>query len=92
MIYELGPHRVATDGDAFFVAPSAAVIGRVTLGRDANVWFGAVLRGRGSAFANSYFFRPACFKTLFRVPAGTSVPALPAMVTAPGFRGCRNCR
>lgn len=45
MLYELGPHRVQTEGDAYFVAPTAAVIGRVTLGRDANIWFGAVLRG-----------------------------------------------
>ena len=48
MIYELGQHRVQTVGDEFFVAPSAAVIGRVTLGRDASVWFGAVLRGDGN--------------------------------------------
>ena len=45
MLYDLGHHKVTTVGDAFFVAPSAAVIGRVALGRDANVWFGAVLRG-----------------------------------------------
>jgi carbonic anhydrase/acetyltransferase-like protein (isoleucine patch superfamily) len=45
MLYDLGRHRVQTIGEAFFVAPSAAVIGRVFLGRDANVWFGAVLRG-----------------------------------------------
>lgn len=45
MLYSLGPHTVETVGDAYFVAPSAAVIGRVKLGRDANVWFSAVLRG-----------------------------------------------
>lgn len=45
MLYELGIHRVQTVGEAFFVAPSAAVIGRVILGRDVNVWFGAVIRG-----------------------------------------------
>lgn len=45
MIYDLGEHRVATDGDRYFVAPDASVIGRVRLGEDANVWFGAVLRG-----------------------------------------------
>jgi carbonic anhydrase/acetyltransferase-like protein (isoleucine patch superfamily) len=45
MLYDLGEHRVRTDGDADFVAPDAAVIGRVTLGTDANVWFGTVLRG-----------------------------------------------
>lgn len=47
MLYELGSLRVTTDGE-YFVAPTAAVIGRVTLGRDANVWFGAVLRGDGN--------------------------------------------
>lgn len=45
MIYSLGDGKVETVGDAFFVAPSAAVIGHVKLGRDASVWFGAVLRG-----------------------------------------------
>jgi len=45
MIYDLGDPRVQTVGEEFFVAPSAAVIGRVVLGRDVSVWFGAVLRG-----------------------------------------------
>ncbi len=45
MLYDLGPHRVQTAGEDFFVAPSAAVIGRVLLGRHANVWFSAVIRG-----------------------------------------------
>lgn len=45
MIYSLAEHQVQTDGDCYFVAPGASVIGRVTLGTDANVWFGAVLRG-----------------------------------------------
>lgn len=45
MLYDLGPYSVETDGEDYFIAPSASVIGRVTLGRDANVWFGAVLRG-----------------------------------------------
>lgn len=45
MLYELDGHRVVTAGSDYFIAPSATVIGRVTLGRDANVWFGAVLRG-----------------------------------------------
>jgi carbonic anhydrase/acetyltransferase-like protein (isoleucine patch superfamily) len=48
MLYDLGPHRVQTIGDEFFVAPSAAVIGRVFLGRDATVWFSAVLRADGN--------------------------------------------
>ena len=44
MIYDLGDLRVELLGD-HYVAPSAAVIGRVRVGRDANIWFGAVLRG-----------------------------------------------
>jgi carbonic anhydrase/acetyltransferase-like protein (isoleucine patch superfamily) len=45
MLYDLGEHRVATSGDEYFAAPSSAVIGRVRLGRDVSIWFGAVLRG-----------------------------------------------
>ena len=45
MLYDLGAHRVQTVGNDFFVAPSASVIGRVFLGRHANVWFSAVIRG-----------------------------------------------
>jgi len=45
MLYDLGSLSVTTRGDDFFVAPTASVIGRVTLGAGANVWFGAVLRG-----------------------------------------------
>lgn len=48
MLYTLGEHRVMTVGDAYFVAPSASVIGRVTLGEDASVWFNAVLRADGN--------------------------------------------
>ncbi|MFL2546593.1 MAG: gamma carbonic anhydrase family protein [Candidatus Rariloculaceae bacterium] len=45
MIYDLGEDRVETDGENYFVAPNAAVIGRVSLGRDVSVWFNVVLRG-----------------------------------------------
>jgi carbonic anhydrase/acetyltransferase-like protein (isoleucine patch superfamily) len=48
MLYDLGTHRVQTAGDEFYVAPNAAVIGRVHLGREASVWFSAVLRGDGN--------------------------------------------
>jgi len=44
MIYELGTCRVETVGEAYYVAPTATVVGRVTLGRDVSVWFNAVLR------------------------------------------------
>ena len=45
MLYDLGEDRVQTVGDDYFTAPNAAVIGRVTLGRDSSVWFNSVLRG-----------------------------------------------
>jgi carbonic anhydrase/acetyltransferase-like protein (isoleucine patch superfamily) len=44
MRYDLGEYSIATTGEEFFVAPTAAVIGRVILGKDASVWFGAVVR------------------------------------------------
>lgn len=47
------PYREASPSIAqgAFVAPSADVIGRVTIAEDASVWFGAVLRGDGEALA-----------------------------------------
>lgn len=48
MLYSLGfESPQIADGDCF-VAPSAAVIGRVRLGRGSSVWFGAVIRGDGN--------------------------------------------
>ena len=44
MIYDLGDYRVKTVGNAYYIAPNAAVVGRVTLGRDVSIWFNAVLR------------------------------------------------
>ena len=32
-----------------------------------------------------HFFRPVCFRILFRVPGGTSTLSLPATVTVPDF-------
>lgn len=43
MIHAFGSHRPVL-GEGAFVAPSADVIGRVTLGRDASVFFQCVLR------------------------------------------------
>ncbi|MBR51711.1 MAG: gamma carbonic anhydrase family protein [Gammaproteobacteria bacterium] len=37
--------HLKTDGDNFWIAPSAWVIGNVILEKDASVWFNAVLRG-----------------------------------------------
>ena len=45
MKYSLDGARATTHGDDFWIAPSAAVIGRVTLKRNASVWWNSVLRG-----------------------------------------------
>ncbi len=45
-LYRLGDETpIVPDGGEFWVAPSAQLIGKVELRRDASVWFGAVLRG-----------------------------------------------
>jgi carbonic anhydrase/acetyltransferase-like protein (isoleucine patch superfamily) len=45
-LYALGEHEPKTPGDGrFWIAPDAHVIGKVTLGEDVGIWFGAVLRG-----------------------------------------------
>jgi carbonic anhydrase/acetyltransferase-like protein (isoleucine patch superfamily) len=44
MIYSYGDHRPQIE-DGCYIAPSADVIGAVTLGREVSIWFGAVLRG-----------------------------------------------
>ncbi len=45
-IYALGEHApVLPEPGRFWIAPDANVIGRVTLGEDVGVWFGAVIRG-----------------------------------------------
>jgi carbonic anhydrase/acetyltransferase-like protein (isoleucine patch superfamily) len=45
MQYRLGEHRPILSGDGHYIAPNAAVIGRVTLRAGASVWFSCVLRG-----------------------------------------------
>jgi carbonic anhydrase/acetyltransferase-like protein (isoleucine patch superfamily) len=45
MLYRLGEHRVSGDAQHCFIAPNAAVIGRVSLGRDVSIWFNATVRG-----------------------------------------------
>lgn len=42
--------KKASIGDGAFVAPSAAVIGDVTLGKRASIWYGTVLRGELMSF------------------------------------------
>lgn len=45
-IYELNGEKPALpETDRYWVAPDAHVIGRVHLGQDVGVWFGAVIRG-----------------------------------------------
>jgi carbonic anhydrase/acetyltransferase-like protein (isoleucine patch superfamily) len=48
MLYSLGLDTPTSASGEYFVAPTASVIGRVRLGRDANVWFGAIIRGDGN--------------------------------------------
>lgn len=43
-IYQLGDHAPDIDASAY-VADSATVIGKVTLGANASVWFGVTIRG-----------------------------------------------
>jgi carbonic anhydrase/acetyltransferase-like protein (isoleucine patch superfamily) len=45
MRYALADARIETDGDAYWIAPSAVVIGRVRFERDASVWWNSVVRG-----------------------------------------------
>jgi len=47
-IYQLGEHSPQIDPTAY-VTDSATVIGNVTLGANASVWFGATLRGDNEA-------------------------------------------
>ena len=45
MKYALGEAHVVTDGEDYYIAPSAVLIGRVRLEKNASVWWNAVLRG-----------------------------------------------
>lgn len=45
MRYALGDDRVQTDGDDFWMAPTAVAIGKVKFGKKASVWWHAVIRG-----------------------------------------------
>ena len=48
MLYQLDDRMPVLAGDNF-VAPNAAVIGSVTLGRGSSVWFGVTIRGDNDA-------------------------------------------
>jgi carbonic anhydrase/acetyltransferase-like protein (isoleucine patch superfamily) len=43
-IYSLGARRLVTQGDDFYIAPGAQVIGSVVLGAGASLWFNCVVR------------------------------------------------
>jgi carbonic anhydrase/acetyltransferase-like protein (isoleucine patch superfamily) len=45
MLYRLQDDAPTLEGDGHYVAPNAAVIGRVTLRAGSSVWFSCVLRG-----------------------------------------------
>ena len=45
MIVSLGDRHPNLEGDGHFIAPTAVLIGSVTLKQGASVWFNAVLRG-----------------------------------------------
>lgn len=45
MRYALGNDHVQTDGDDVWIAPTAVVIGKVSLGKQASVWWHVVIRG-----------------------------------------------
>ena len=49
-IITLGPHEPSIPATAF-VAPGATLIGRVTLGAEASIWYGAVLRADREAIS-----------------------------------------
>ncbi len=45
MIYSIGEKKIQTEGDDYYIAPGACIIGNVRFGRGASVWFNCVLRG-----------------------------------------------
>ncbi len=44
MKFSLGDVSVKTQGDHYWIAPTAVVVGNVTLGRDVSIWWNAVIR------------------------------------------------
>ena len=38
MIYSLGEKKISTEGNDFWIAPNAAVIGSVILKKNASIW------------------------------------------------------
>ena len=50
-LYTLGERKIVIHGDECFIAANATVIGSVILGRQASVWFEAVVRGDSDIIA-----------------------------------------
>jgi carbonic anhydrase/acetyltransferase-like protein (isoleucine patch superfamily) len=44
MLYQLGERKVTLEGGGHFIAPSAQVIGDVTLAANVSIWFNVVIR------------------------------------------------
>lgn len=58
------------DEDSVWIAPDAQIMGKVHLGRDVGIWFGAVLRGDNEPIT---------------IGAGTNIQELTVMHTDPGL-------
>ena len=72
MLYTLdGKSPTLPEDNDFWIAPDASVIGNVTLGAGASIWFGAVLRGDNEVIA---------------IGAGSNVQDLCVLHTDPGYR------
>ncbi|SIQ15068.1 Carbonic anhydrase or acetyltransferase, isoleucine patch superfamily [Rhizobium sp. RU20A] len=70
-LYALDGQRPATPAvDRYWIAPDAHVIGRVELGEDVGIWFGAVLRGDNEPI---------------RIGAGTNIQEGAVLHVDPGF-------
>ena len=95
MRYALGDARVTTDSDAFWIAPTAVVIGKVRLGKDVTVGHLAMLHGCtigdntligiGAVILNGAVIGENCLigaKAL--VPEGKEIPANSLVMGAPG--------
>ncbi len=70
MHYQLGPNALETASDAYWIAPTAVIIGKVRLEHNASVWWGAVLRGDNE---------------LITVGKGSNVQDNSVLHTDPGF-------
>jgi carbonic anhydrase/acetyltransferase-like protein (isoleucine patch superfamily) len=68
-IYQLGQHRPKIDSTAY-ITDSATLIGKVTIGKNASVWFGATLRGDNE---------------MITIGDGSNVQESAVMHTDPGF-------